>query len=86
MKGTLRERGLTAAIYAAIIGGSIMLIAQFVPLPTPLWVSGWILFLASVVGAVALAVVTSRRQGVGIARAVARGMGLGVKWIVWFLP
>jgi hypothetical protein len=33
-----------------------------------------------------LAAFTSRREGVGFARAVAGGLGLGVRWIVAFLP
>lgn len=86
MNETPRDRWLAAAIYAAIIGGSVLLIAQFVALPDALFVVGLTLFLASLVGAFALAVVTSRREGIGFARAVARGLGLGVRWVVAFLP
>lgn len=86
MNGTSRDRALAAAIYAAIIGGSVLLIGEFVALPTFLFVGGLILFLASLVAAFALAVVTSLREGVGVARAFARGLGFGVKWIIEFLP
>jgi hypothetical protein len=86
VNGTSRDRGLAAAIYSAIFGGSILLIAEVMALPTPLLVSGWILLLASVVAAFALAVVISVREGVGLGRAFVRGVGLSVRWIVWFLP
>jgi hypothetical protein len=86
VNGTRSDRWLAAAAYAAIIGGLILLIAEFVALPAPLIVIGLSLFLASVVAAVALAVETSRREGIGFARAVARGLGLGVRWIFAFLP
>jgi hypothetical protein len=82
----IQDRWLAAAAYAAIIGGLLLVIAEFVALPTLLIVVGLILFLASVVGVVALAVETSRHEGIGFARAVARGLGFGVRWIFAFLP
>ena len=66
MNGPSRDRGLAAAIYSAIIGGSVLLISELVALPTPLLVCGWIFFLTSLVAAIALAVVTSVREGVGL--------------------
>lgn len=86
MNGIQGDRWLAAAAYAAIIGGLVLAVAELAALPKPLIVVGLILFLASVVGAVALAVETSRREGIGFARAVARGLGLGVRWIIAFLP
>jgi hypothetical protein len=86
VNGTSLDHGLAAACWVAVVGGSILLVAYFVALPTAILVGGWLLFLASLVGAFALAVVASRREGVGVARALARGVTFGVKWIVAFLP
>jgi len=74
------------AVWAAIIGGTILLVAYLATLPALLLLAGWLLFLGSVAAAFVLGVVTARREPIGRVRAVGRGFRAALSWIFWFLP
>jgi hypothetical protein len=84
--GTSPDRVLASAVWSALVGGSTLLIASFVALPPPLLVGAWFLFIASVAGAIAVTAIASRRESISPARAFVRGVWVGVRWIVAFLP
>lgn len=86
MSRTSLDRGVATAFWTAVAGGSVVLVASFVAVPTVLLVGGWTLFVASVAAVFVLAVVGSRREAVGVGRVLARGMRAAFGWIVAFLP
>ena len=86
MNGRAPERAIAAALSAAIIAGSVLLLASFTELPRPLVGGAVVLLLASLALAVVSAVATSRRRGEGVGRSLADGARVGFGWIVAFLP
>jgi hypothetical protein len=80
------DHAVAGAVWAALAGGTVLLITYFVTPPTPVLLAGWLLFLPSVSAAFALAVLVARREGVGLVRAVGRGVRAALRWIFWLLP
>ena len=74
------------AFWAALAGGSLLLLSLFMALPASLLAFAWLLFLGSVAAAFTLAVIASRREGTGVARALLDGVKAGFAWVVAFLP
>jgi hypothetical protein len=64
----------------------LLLVAYFAALPTALLLAGWLLLLASLATVFALAVIVSRREGIGLLRALVRGVRAAFGWIFGFLP
>jgi len=80
------DLAFAAAVWAALAGGTVLLVAYFITTPTPLLLVGWLLFLGSVAAAFTLAVIVSRAEGIGIVRALGRGVRAAASWVFWFLP
>jgi hypothetical protein len=80
------DRAVSAALWVASAGGTVLLLTYFVASPAPLVLAGWLLFLASVVAVFTLAVVVSRQERIGFVRAVGRGLRSAFSWVFWFLP
>lgn len=80
------DRAIAAALWAALTGGVVLLLAYFVALPMPLLLAALLLLLASVVAVCALAVIVSRGEGIGLVRALGRGSRAALSWAFWFMP
>jgi hypothetical protein len=80
------DRVLAGAVWAGVVGGSLLLAAGLLALPAAVAIAGLILFTASLLAVVILGVIVSRRDGVGIVRAVSQGLAFGVRWIFRLLP
>jgi hypothetical protein len=80
------DLAFAAAFWAALAGGTVLLLAYFITPPTPLLLVGWLLFLSSVASAFTLAVIVSRSEGIGLVRALGCGVRAAASWVFWFLP
>ena len=80
------DLAFAASFWAALAGGSLLLVSFFLPLPAALLSFAWFLFFASLAATFALAVIASRREARGVARALFDGIRTSLAWVAAFLP
>lgn len=79
-------RGVFVALSLSLLGGIAIFAAYFTALPISVLLLGVLLFVGGMALAVTLAYREARRDGLSVARALARGVRRGLRWLFELLP
>jgi hypothetical protein len=80
------DAGFATACLVTLCGGTLMFVAEVVPVPAVVPLAGLAFFVGGTLLIAGLAVILSRRTGKSVLSSVWLGIRIGFAWILCFMP